>query len=91
MVLDFTQVDFLCAAGLPVLVVLSELAQRAGTVLCVVARNRPVRPPLMITGLTGVLDLPLGVDEALACERAGAPASRPEVRSADPRQPGDLR
>ncbi|USX54043.1 STAS domain-containing protein [Lentzea sp. HUAS12] len=70
LVLDLGEVDLLCAAGLTVLVVVRERAQLRGTVLCVVARTRPVRLPLIITGLTGVLDLHLDVDEALACGRA---------------------
>src|SRR5688572_4273422 len=41
LVLDLSGVDFLCAAGLTVLVVVREMAQRMGAKLCVVARNRP--------------------------------------------------
>jgi len=86
LVLDLGEVSFLSAAGLTVLVVVREAALVAGTRLCVVARSRAVRLPLMITGLTGVIDLHLDVADALLC--SSLPAG---PRLVDPRQPGDLR
>ncbi|MGZ3144368.1 STAS domain-containing protein [Lentzea chajnantorensis] len=91
LVLDLGGVDFLCAAGLTVLVALEKTARQAGAVLCVVARNRQVCTPLTITGLSAVLDLHLDVAGAVVCEHA-APASPPaRSRLAAPRRPGDLR
>lgn len=88
LVVDLAAVTFLCAAGLTVLVVVSEAARRAGTKLCVVARTRQVRLPLMVTGLSGVLDLHLEVGEALACGTAGPPVSpAPAKDSPHPPQP----
>jgi anti-sigma B factor antagonist len=91
LVLDLSEMTFLCAAGLTVLVDVSAAARSTGTRLCVVARTRPVRLPLMITGLSGVLDLHLDVEEALACRCVNPAASPAGPRLGDPRQPGDLR
>ncbi|ANZ41861.1 hypothetical protein BBK82_43960 [Lentzea guizhouensis] len=74
LVLDLSEVTFFCAAGLTVLVVAGKTAQLTGTDLCVVARTRQVRLPLMITGLSGVLDLHPDLGEALACRSAGRQA-----------------
>ncbi len=86
LVLDLGEVRFLSAAGLTVLLVVREAALMAGSRLCVVARSRLVRLPLMITGLSGVLDLHLDVADALLC-----PSLPAGPRLVDPRQPGDLR
>lgn len=86
LVVDLGGVSFFGAAGLTVLVVVREAALRASRKLCVVARTRPVRMPMMITGLDGELDLHTELACALVCPRLPA---RP--RLADPRQPGDLR
>ncbi|SDP93489.1 STAS domain-containing protein [Lentzea jiangxiensis] len=90
LVLDLSEVAFFCAAGITVLVVVGKAAQLTGADLCVVARTRQVRLPLMITGLSGVLDLHLDVGEALECRSAGRQASPAWPRLADPGQPGDL-
>ncbi|MCX2949106.1 STAS domain-containing protein [Lentzea sp. NEAU-D7] len=73
LVVDLSEVSFLSAAGLTVLVHVREMAERTGTSLCVVARTRQVRSPLTITGLSGLLDLHLDVGEALACRHASLP------------------
>ncbi|GHH42530.1 STAS domain-containing protein [Lentzea cavernae] len=91
LVLDLSGVTFLCAAGLTFLVDVSAAARPPGTRLCVVARTRQVRLPLMITGLSGVMDLHLDVEEALACRRVTPATSPAGPRLGDPRQPGDLR
>lgn len=86
LILDLSGVSFFGAAGLTVLVVVREAALPADCRLCVVARTRPVRLSLMITGLVDVFDLHTDVTEALVCP--GLPAG---ARLVDPRQPGDLR
>ncbi|MFS8096940.1 STAS domain-containing protein [Lentzea alba] len=90
LIVDLDGVNLLCAAGLTALVVAKEKALMVGTRLCVVASTRQVRRPLMVTGLTDVLDLHADVEEALLCPYAPllSPAG---PRLADPRQPGDLR
>lgn len=90
LVVDLSEVSFLSAAGLTVLVHAREMAQRRGTGLCVVARTRQVRLPLMITGLSGVLHLHPDVVEALTCQYVGPPLSSAGPRLGDSRQLGDL-
>lgn len=86
LVLDLGEVTFLGAVGLTLLVQVRAAALMAGTRLCVVARTRPVLLPVMITGLTGALDLHADVADALLC--LALPAG---PRLVDPRQAGDLR
>lgn len=78
--------SFLGAAGLTVLVLVREEALLEPCRLCVVARTRLVRLPLMITGLVDVFDVHSDLVGALVCRE---PAAGP--RRADPRQPADLR
>lgn len=54
---DLTDVDFLSAAGLTVLVNARAAAAAAGSRLCLVARTRAVLLPLTITGLAGEFDI----------------------------------
>lgn len=56
-IIDLTGVDFIGAAGLTVLVIVSETAAAAGIKVCLVAHTRPVLLPLTITGLEGVFDI----------------------------------
>jgi anti-sigma B factor antagonist len=86
LILDLSGVSFFGAAGLTVLVVVREAALSADCRSCVVARTRPVRLPLMVTGLVDVLDLHADLADALVCQDLPAGA-----RLVDPRQPGDLR
>jgi anti-anti-sigma factor len=71
LIVDLGGVSLLCAAGLTVLVAVREAALLASCRLCVVARTRPVRLPLLITGLAEVLDLHTDLAPALVC--AGLP------------------
>ncbi|RDI24474.1 STAS domain-containing protein [Lentzea flaviverrucosa] len=90
LVVDLSEVSFLGAAGLTVLVEVREMAQRTGTGLCVVACSRQVRCPLTITGLSDVLDLHLDVGEALTCQYVSPPLSPAQLRLVHPRQSDDL-
>lgn len=65
LVIDLTEVTFLGAAGLTVLVTVREAAVAAGIRLCVVARTRPVLLPLSITGLDALFDIHPDVAQAL--------------------------
>ncbi|WP_394619991.1 STAS domain-containing protein [Lentzea sp. JNUCC 0626] len=89
LVVDLSEVSLLCAAGLTVLLEVREAAHSTATNLCVVARTRQVRLPLLRTGLSGVLDLHLDVGEALFCLSAARSAS--PAGPGLPRQAGDLR
>lgn len=90
LVLDLGGVRLLCAAGLTALLVVRETALLTGTSLCLVARTRPVRRPLMITELADVFDLHADVAGALLCPSARGPLSPAAVWLADPHQPGGL-
>jgi anti-sigma B factor antagonist len=57
LVIDLTEVDFLGAAGLTVLVDVRETAVALGIRMFVVAHTRAVLLPLAITGLDGVFDI----------------------------------
>jgi anti-sigma B factor antagonist len=57
LVIDLTDVRFLGAVGLTVLVTVWDAAVAAGTGLCAVARTRVVLLPLTITGLDRVFDI----------------------------------
>ena len=65
LVIDLSDVIFLGAAGLTVLVTVREAAMAAGVVLCLVGRTRPVLLPLHITGLDGVFDICPDIAHAL--------------------------
>ncbi|WP_439658736.1 STAS domain-containing protein [Lentzea sp. HUAS TT2] len=91
LVLDLGGVSFLCAAGLTALVEIGQRALAGGTGLCVVARTRQVRMPLMITGLTGTFDLHVEVGEAVRCRVGRGSPSPAWPLLAGPRQAGDLR
>jgi len=86
LVVDLSDVSFLGAAGLTVLVLLREEALVERCRLCVVARTRLVRLPLMITGLVDVFDVHGDLVGALVCRELPA-----GPRPVDPRQPADLR
>lgn len=86
LIVDLGGVSFFGAAGLTVLVAVREAALLANCRPCVVARTRPVRRPLMLTGLVDVLDLHTDLTQALMCAELPAGA-----RLGDPRQPADLR
>jgi anti-anti-sigma factor len=55
--IDLTEVSFLSAAGLTVLVNVKQAAVSAGSSLCLVARTRVVLLPLTITGLDSEFDI----------------------------------
>jgi anti-sigma B factor antagonist len=65
LVVDLTDVSFLGAAGLTVLVTVDEAAMAARVRLCVVAHTRPVLRPLRITGLDDRFDLHPDIAHAL--------------------------
>lgn len=67
LIVDLGGVSFFCAAGITVLVVVREMALLEDCRLCVVARTRSVRRPLMITGLADVFDLHADLAGALVC------------------------
>jgi anti-sigma B factor antagonist len=54
---DLTDVSFLGAAGITVLVKVKQAAVSVGSSLCLVARTRVVLLPLTITGLDGEFDI----------------------------------
>lgn len=56
-VIDLSEVEFFGAAGLTVLIAVSEAARTAGIGLCLVVRGRVVPRVLAATGLTGAFDL----------------------------------
>jgi anti-sigma B factor antagonist len=64
-IVDLTEVSFLTAAGLTVLVVARKAAVAAGITLWLVASTRPVLLPLKITGLDGVFDVSPDITHAL--------------------------
>lgn len=68
-IVDLTEVSFLTAAGLTVLVTTRHAAVAAGVTLSLVASTRPVLLPLRITGLAGVFDISPDITHALL--RAG--------------------
>lgn len=70
LVIDFSRVEFLGAAGLGVLVDVRGRAERGGIELCLVVCSRPVWRPLRLTGLVGEF----AVYENLAQALAGAPS-----------------
>jgi anti-sigma B factor antagonist len=86
LVIDLSDVSFLGAAGLTVLVVVREEALLERCRLCVVTRTRLVRLPLMITGLVDVFDVHGDLVSALVCRKLPA-----GPRPAGPRQPADPR
>ncbi|TWP45621.1 STAS domain-containing protein [Lentzea tibetensis] len=65
LVIDLTDVTFLGAAGLTVLVNVSEAAVAARVGLCVVACARSVLLPLRITGLDELFDIHPDITHAL--------------------------
>ncbi|MDX8052779.1 STAS domain-containing protein [Lentzea sp. BCCO 10_0798] len=65
LVIDLTDVSFLGAAGLTVLVTVREAAMAAGIALCLVGCTRPVLLPLKVTGLDGVFDICPDIAHAL--------------------------
>jgi anti-sigma B factor antagonist len=69
LVIDLTEVDFLGAAGLTVLVSVRESAVAMGIRMCVVAHTHRVLLPLAIVGLDGVFDIYPDLAQALL--RAG--------------------
>ncbi len=86
LVVDLSEVRYFGAAGLTVLVVVRETALLEGCRLCVIARTRLVRLPMMVTGLVDVFDLHADLVDALVCRKLPAPS-----RLVGPRDPGDLR
>lgn len=68
-IVDLTEVSFLTAAGLTVLVDTRQAAVAAGVTLCLVASTRPVLLPLRITGLDSLFDISSDITHALL--RAG--------------------
>ena len=68
-IVDLTDVGFLGAAGLTVLVNARQTAVAAGITLCLVASTRPVLLPVTITGLDDVFDISPNLTHALL--RAG--------------------
>ena len=67
LVVDLTEVSFLGAAGLTVLIEAREAAVAEKIRLCVVARSRRVLRPLAITGLDRVFDVRADLAQALLC------------------------
>jgi anti-sigma B factor antagonist len=63
-VIDMTEVSFLSATGLSVLVATKEETRKAGIELRLVASRREVLRPLQITGLTADFDIYPTVAEA---------------------------
>ena len=77
LIIDLSEVRFIGAAGLAVLLTAHETAAAAGVHLSVVACCRAVLRPLVITGLAAVLDLrPVYVPEPRDAE---APARIPSI------------
>lgn len=73
LVIDLSEVDFLGAAGLSALVHAELLARHRGVTLRVVAGdNRAALRPLTVTGLAGLLDVDVPVDQAQNQDRAAA-------------------
>lgn len=73
LVIDLTDVGFLGAAGLTVLINARDAAMVAGIRLCVVADSRTVLRPLTITGLDRLFDIHPDLPQALLC-LGGGPA-----------------
>lgn len=63
LVVDLSEVGFLGAAGLTVLVEARAAAAASGVGLCVVARTRPVLRPMAVTGLDIEFDVFPRVDD----------------------------
>lgn len=72
LVLDLTEVRFLAAAGLTVLVTVREAATATGVGLFLVADTSVVLRPLMITRLDEVFDVCPDIDHVLLRLRGGA-------------------
>lgn len=89
LVLDLTEVPFLDSLGLGVIVgVVHRLRPHDGALALACARP-PVTRALKISGLTGILAVHAGLDEAVAAVRAGQAqaAAAPRITT-EPPEPG---
>ncbi|WP_436498612.1 STAS domain-containing protein [Actinokineospora sp. HUAS TT18] len=67
LIVDLTEVGFLGASGLTVLLAVREAAVAKGTTLFLVAHARPVLRLLTVAGLDGVFDVEPDLARALTC------------------------
>jgi anti-sigma B factor antagonist len=80
LVIDFTRVKFLGAAGLGVLVEVGDRAKLCGVQLRLVVCSRPVWRPLRLTGLAGEFAIYENLAQALTAAPSGLQAGRGSSR-----------